>query len=188
MRDLEIRGAGSILGARQHGHMENVGYDMYMKLLRQAIAEKQGEKIEEITADCLIDIRMNSFIPKSYIESEELRMEIYKLIASIDSEEMKSDVIDELIDRFGDIPKEVLGLIDVALYRKKAMNFGITEIKETAETVIFYLKEISMEKIEPLVKTLKNRLLLNAGARPYFQVKKADSDGLSTIIEALNAI
>lgn len=188
MRDLEIRGAGSILGARQHGHMENVGYDMYMKLLKQAIAEKQGEKTEEITADCLIDIRMNSFIPKSYIESEELRMEVYKIIASIDSEEMKSDVIDELIDRFGDIPKEVLGLIDVALYRKKAIHFGITEIKETAETVIFYLKEISMEKIEPLVKTLKNRLLLNAGSKPYFQVKKSDSDGLSTIIEALSAI
>ena len=188
MRDLEIRGAGSILGARQHGHMENVGYDMYIKLLKQAVAEKQGEKTISETADCLIDIRMNSFIPPDYIESEELRMEVYKLIASVDSEEAKSDVIDELIDRFGEPTPEVLGLIDVALYRKKAMLFGVTEIKETADAVTFYVKEISMEKIEPLVKGLKNRLLLNAGAKPYLQVKKFGSDGLSTIIETFNTI
>lgn len=188
MRDLEIRGAGSILGAKQHGHMENVGYDMYMKLLQQTVKEKQGEKSKSETDDCLIDIRMNSFIPTDYIESEDLRMEVYKMISAIESEEDKSDVIDELIDRFGEPPTEVLGLINVALYRKKAIFLSISEIRETAENVLFYIKEISIEQLQPLISALKNRILINAGAKPYISVKKSGSSSLDTIMETLDLI
>jgi transcription-repair coupling factor (superfamily II helicase) len=187
MRDLEIRGAGSILGAHQHGHMENVGYDMYMKLLKQTVDEKQGIKSLNETEDCLMDLKMNAYIPAYYIEGFDTRMEIYKLIAAIESYEDKLDVTDELIDRFGDIPKEVAGLIDVAFLRKKAILFGITEIKELETNVIFYLKEINMEKISSLISVFGKRLLLNAGSKPYISLKKSENSALDTIKELLSA-
>ncbi len=186
MRDLEIRGAGSILGAHQHGHMENVGYDMYMKLLKQTVDEKQGLDSANETADCLMDLKMNAFIPADYIEGFDTRMEIYKLIAAIETFEDKLDVTDELIDRFGDIPSEVAGLIDVAFLRKKAILFGITEIKELDDSVLFYLREINMEKIAPLIAVFGKRLLLNAGSKPYISLKKCENSAINTIKELLS--
>ena len=186
MRDLEIRGAGSILGAHQHGHMENVGYDMYMKLLKQTVDEKQGIKALNETEDCLMDLKMNAYIPPDYIEGFDTRMEIYKRIAAIETYEDKLDVTDELIDRFGDLPKEVVGLIDVAFLRKKAILFGITEIKEIEGAILFYLKEINMEKISSLISVFGKRMLLNAGSKPYISLKKCENSAINTIKEFLN--
>ena len=128
MRDLEIRGAGNLLGSEQHGHMEAVGYDMYMKLLSEAVMEEKGEAPEKITKECLIDVRIDAFIPETYIESLPQRLAIYKRIADIRSDEDASDVIDDLIDRFGEPPASVEGLVKVALLRNSAADSGIYEI------------------------------------------------------------
>ena len=117
LRDLEIRGAGNILGSRQHGHMEAVGYDMYVKLLTEAIAERKGEPPKKKTEECLIDVAMEAHIPESYIGELSQRIDVYKKIAAIQSEEDTMDVVDELIDRFGEPPQSVYGLVEVARLR-----------------------------------------------------------------------
>ena len=168
MRDLELRGAGSVLGANQHGHMEDVGYDMYLKLLDSAVREERGEapSVAE-DKDCLIDIAVVSHIPESYIESLSLRLDAYKLIADIRSSEEASDVVDELLDRFGDIPESVMGLIDVALIRNRAASMGIYEIKQNETSLLLYMEDIKNPDILSLVSTHRGDALLSAGNKPY---------------------
>ena len=113
MRDLEIRGAGSILGGSQHGHMETVGYDMYMQMLNEAIAEVKGEKIKK-AANCTVDIQIEAYIPEEYIGDNTSRIEMYRKIAAVRDESDESELIDELIDRYGDPPKAIIGLIQVS--------------------------------------------------------------------------
>ena len=119
MKDLEIRGAGSVLGQSQSGHLASVGYDMYIKLLNEAILEQQG-KAPEITPECLIDIRIDAFIPEKYISNQAQRVDCYRKIAMIENDEDAYDVTDELIDRYGDVPRAVEGLIEVAKLRRIA--------------------------------------------------------------------
>ena len=138
MRDLEIRGAGSILGAHQHGHMEAVGYDLYLKLLSEAVSEQRGEPAPEAEEECLIDIRMEAHIPERYIENLAQRFDIYRRIAQIKGESDAEDVIDELVDRFGDPPAAVKGLIDVALLRGMAASLGIYEINDKNGAITLY--------------------------------------------------
>lgn len=104
MRDLEIRGAGNILGPEQHGHMDAVGYDMYCKLLKESVDEAQGIKIDDVQ-DVAIDINIDAYLPESYIRNHNQRIDIYKKIAAIETEDDKFEIEDELIDRFGDIPR-----------------------------------------------------------------------------------
>lgn len=132
LRDLEIRGSGSILGARQHGHMESIGYDLYLKYLTEAVKKRKGIREEE-KVETTIDLKIDSYIPKEYITDEELRLEIYKKISVIDSEEEYSDLIDELIDRFSDIPREVSNLMDIALLRSKASINQVLSIVQKKE-------------------------------------------------------
>lgn len=132
LRDLEIRGSGSILGARQHGHMESIGYDLYVKYLSDAVKKRKGIEEEE-KIETVMDLKMDSFIPKDYITDEELRLEIYKKISVIESEEDYSDLIDELIDRFSDVPREVSNLMDIALLRSKASFADVLSIVQKKE-------------------------------------------------------
>ena len=170
MRDLEIRGAGDILGAEQSGHLVTVGFDMYMKLLEDAVAEEKGE--HSIQRDCAIDIKIDAYIPDSYISDGETRIEIYKMISCIENENDCSDVIDELIDRFGEPPKQVLQLIDIAKLRFKCAIKGITEIKENAGRLLFFFAEhIPLERIPDLTSEFKGRLLFSAGTKPYFTLR-----------------
>lgn len=171
LRDLEIRGAGSILSGRQHGHMEAVGYEMYLKLLNEAIAEQKGEALPKSSEDCLVDIQIDAYIPESYIESLTQRIDCYRRIASIESEEDSSDVIDELIDRYGEPPKAVIGLINVALMRNTASSLGITEITQRGVNVLFFIKSPTVSQIQALMKAYKNRLLFNDAQKPYFAVR-----------------
>ena len=121
MRDLELRGAGNLLGADQSGHLDTVGYDLYMKLLNEAVALEKGEKtINDLENACVVDIPIEAHIPDDYIDSTKLRLDVYRSIADIRTEQDASDVTDELIDRFGDVPASVYGLIRVALLRSKA--------------------------------------------------------------------
>lgn len=171
MRDLEIRGAGNILGTRQHGHMEAVGYDMYLRLLSEAIAERKGEKPDNQSYECLIDLRLDAHIPEDYIEETSQRIDIYKKIAAIKTVEDKLDVTDELIDRFGEPPEAVLSLLEVALLRNTLASFGFEEINEKPQGVLLYPQKLNMEIASLLISKLKSRVMVNAGTRPYIVVK-----------------
>ena len=188
MRDLEIRGAGSILGGEQHGNMEAVGYDMYLKLLNDAMNEEKGIKVEE-TPECLVDLNISAHIPESYIESLPARLGIYRRIAEIKSNEDSEDVIDELCDRFGEPPSAVLGLINVALFRSKASQSGIYEIAQTANALILKVSEIKPELMAKLCDALKDRVTLHPTEPPYYSVKfknfQSPAAALSEIAEIL---
>ena len=189
MRDLEIRGAGNLLGSEQHGHMEAVGYDMYMKLLSEAVIEEKGEDIKINQKECLIDIRIDAHIPETYIESLPQRLSIYKRIADIKTEEDASDVIDELIDRFGEPPAGVEGLVKVALLRNTAASMGIYEIGQNNNSLLLYVEEIDMQKVALLVKGMRGRILVSRGPKPYITVKKASGQSpLDTLEEAFNLL
>ena len=171
MRDLELRGAGNIMGAQQHGHMESVGYDMYLKLLGEAISEERGETPKTDSLDCLIDISVDAHIPEDYVESLTLRLDVYRRIADIRSIEDSEDVKDELWDRFGRIPKSVLGLIDIALIRNKAHAMGVYEIRQNENAILLYVKEIKSPAVADLLIALNGKASLNAGTKPFLSVK-----------------
>lgn len=189
MRDLEIRGAGNILGGEQHGHMESVGYDMYVKLLSEAVSIMKGEAPKRpVDEGCLVDMQVEAHIPEDYIDSVNLRLEVYRKIAQIQDQEDALDVTDELIDRFGEPPEAVKGLVDIALLRNTASELGITEIKQQGEALLLYKSQLDMEQIGPLVKAMNGRVLLSAGSRPYLSVKlrgEAPLDALSGVLEIM---
>lgn len=170
LRDLEIRGAGSILGGSQHGHMEAVGYDMYLKLLSEAIAEEKGEKPEKVP-ECLVDIQIDAHIPEKYISSLNQRLDVYRKIMQVTKDEDKLDLIDELIDRYGDPPKSVIGLIDVSLLRNKAARLGITEISQKNAQMYFYTQYLDNSQITALMKSCKGQLTFNGSGKSYVSVK-----------------
>lgn len=170
LRDLEIRGAGSILGGRQHGHMEAVGYDMYLRLLSEAIAEEKGEMPEKVP-ECVVDIQIDAHIPEKYIESLNQRIDIYRKIMIVNEDADKSDLIDELIDRYGEPPKSVVGLIDVSLLRNKAAHLGITEITQRNGAMYFYTEYMNMNQINGLSAAYKGKLTFDSTAKSYVSVK-----------------
>lgn len=158
MRDLEIRGAGNLLGAEQHGHMDIIGYEMYCKLLNQAICEIKGEAVES-EFETLIDISVNAFITPTYIENEIQKLEMYKKISLIKNEEDFFDVQDELEDRFGTIPKVVQNLLNIALMKAYAHNLGINKISQRLNKISIIFNEqnsVNIEKLMDLIKTNKN--------------------------------
>lgn len=185
MRDLEIRGAGNILGAKQHGHMDTVGYEMYVKLLGDAIREEKGEAPQIEEAECLIDLHIIAHIPEKYIPSLSARLQIYRRIAEIRNVDDSQDVIDELIDRFGEPPKAILGLIDIALIRNKAKLLGITEINDKHKNIVLYFKDFSIEKIKPLMEKYKQRVLISAGEKPYVTIRAKSNDKPIEIIKEI---
>lgn len=175
MRDLEIRGAGNILGAQQHGHMEAVGYDLYLKMLARAVSEEKGEiSDKEPEQECLIDIQIQAHIPDDYIESVPQRLAAYRRIADIRNPDDADDVVDEFIDRYGDPPPCVEGLIRVALLRNTAISQGIYEIGQKGDCVLLYSENINMKKVSVLGKEMKGRILVGAGKKPYISVKSSE--------------
>mgnify|MGYP004504343083 FL=1 len=172
MRDLEIRGAGNLLGAEQSGHMIDVGYDMYMKLLSEAVLEARGIEVP-LRADCSADLAVAANIPDRYIPSQEQRMDIYRRIALIRSEEEADDLTDELIDRFGDPPPGVNALIHVALLRGEAGKAGVTDISQKQGYLKFTLRNFDMEKLSALYARpeYKGRLRVEAGSKPCVSLK-----------------
>jgi len=189
MRDLEIRGAGNILGGEQHGHMETVGYDMYIRLLNEAVGLMKGEgPTRPVDEGCLVDMQVQAHIPESYIESLNLRLDIYRRIAEVESQEDAMDVTDELIDRFGDPPEAVKGLIEIALLRGTASRLGVTEVKQQGEALLLYVAKLDMGQVGALVKLMQGRVLLSAGSRPYLSVKLAGRPPLEALSEVLGAM
>ncbi len=152
MRDLEIRGAGSVLGTHQHGHMNQVGYELYCKLLTDAVNQvKNNEEIRE-EAPVSIDINISAFIPESYIADSFTRIDIYKVISSIENEEDALSVTDELVDRFSDPPQSVVNLIDIVMIRNLAKELAISDIQQKGESVVMKLTPNSpMQKLADFV-------------------------------------
>ena len=187
MRDLEIRGAGNILGGEQHGHMEAVGYDLYLKLLGEAVSQEKGEAPPP--GECLVDLQIEAHIPEEYIENLNQRLEIYRRIADIRGDDDASDVLDELIDRFGEPPASVRGLIDVALLRNTAASLGVYEIKQQGQTLLLFVEHVDMKRISSMISALRSRVMLSAGSKPYISVREAKgASPLETLREALRAM
>ena len=190
MRDMEIRGAGNLLGAQQHGHMEAVGYDMYLKLLADAVSEEKGETAAH-SVECLVDLPISAHIPDEYISDNAQRLEIYRRIADIRTVEDSMDVFDELIDRFGEPPKAVQGLVDVALLRNMAAAIGVREIKQQQDSLLLYPDTLDMNVGGRLTAALPRRVMISAGNKPYYAVRidrTGGKDALDTLREALEAV
>ena len=172
LRDLEIRGAGNILGSEQSGHMEAVGYDMYCKLLNEAVSKLKGIELGE-EYETVVDMPFDAYIPATYIKSEHQKLDMYKKIACIESMEEYEDIQDELMDRFGDLPKAVKSLMEVALIRAEAKKRYITEISGDKNKILVKMyknAKVNVEKIPDLIKEMKGRLTFHAdAAQPYFE-------------------
>ena len=182
MRDLEIRGAGNLLGAEQHGHMDAVGYDMYCKLLKESVEEMQGVK-QQIKTVTSIDLNVDAHIPDKYISSQDQRIDIYKKIAAIDDVTDSYDVIDEIQDRFGDLPESVCNIIDIALIKAYASEIGIAEVAQKLTGIMFKFEpqKIDMKLIAAIISENSGSMLFSAGEKPYIMYKKIFNSGRETL-------
>ena len=193
MRDLEIRGAGNLLGAEQSGHMMSVGYDMYLKLLDEAVLEEKGQAVSE--PDCTADLNVTANIDKQYVQRGEERMDLYRRMAAIRTEEDADDLLDEIVDRYGEPPKGVINLVDIALLRANARKVGITDIRQKASEIQFTLHALNFDAIGALCadKDYKARVQFVASAKqPTLKLRLASGvDSLKqakVFIEKLTAL
>ena len=191
MRDLEIRGAGNLLGPEQSGYMMSVGYDMYLQLLEDAVLEEQGGK-KAVATECAADLTVNANIPDRYVPSAEQRMDLYRRIAAIRSQEDAADLIDELMDRYGDPPKSVYALLDVALLRSSAARAGISDISQRGDKLRFLIADFAVEAIAKVCAMPKYRQRLNlaAGEKPALTLtlrpKEPVLEAALTLVEDLS--
>ena len=185
MRDLEIRGAGNLLGPEQSGYLMSVGYDLYLKLLEEAVLEERGEE-KKIETECAADLTLNANIPERYVTSPEQRMDLYRRIAAIRTNDDASDLMDEMIDRYGEPPKPVLALLDVALLRAAAAKAGVSDITQKKDALRFTLAVFRPEALVQVcgLTKYKFRLTLSAGETPMLTLKlKPGADVLETALE-----
>ena len=165
MKDLELRGAGNVLGSDQHGHMEEVGYDLYVKMLAAAIRKRKGEAEEEEDFDTVIEIPVDAFIPDEYVRSEYLKLELYKRIYRVRTSEDVDAITMEMRDRFGELPKPVLRLLQVAEIKTEARKCSIVEVKYRDDEVFYHIKDgtaVRVEEIPKLLKKVKGMHLVTA--------------------------
>ena len=171
MRDLEIRGAGSLLGEIQHGHMEQVGYDTYCRLLDEVVKEIQGIEVKE-EQDIQIDIDVSSYIPDSFIDNNSQKIEIYQNIALCRTEEDIQNVIDEIIDRYGHMPSELENLIEIARIKNLCRVANVIKISQRKEKVVFYFDKAKFnpEIVDKLIKKYNTNIRFSTGIEPYVTV------------------
>ena len=178
-RDLQIRGAGSIFGEFQSGHMEQVGYDMYSRLLNEVIKEENGEKVEE-NIDITIDLNLSAYIPDNYIENSSQKIEIYQDIANCRNENDLSNIIDEIIDRYGEMPSEVNNLIEIARIKNMARTKNIIKIQSKPMGLVFTFSEFNSDNVDNLIKKYKNNIHFSAIGKPYITIKIKENEILET--------
>ena len=171
MRDLEIRGAGNVLGAEQSGHMLSVGYDLYLKLLEEAVAEAGGAPARPHT-ECSADLLVSASLPANYVPDSGQRVDLYRRIALIRNRDDYDDMVDEMLDRYGDPPQQAINLLDIALLRAKAGDCGISELTQRDGRLIitFQAKDITCAALLCSHPSFKGRMLLSAGAAPYLSL------------------
>ena len=186
MRDLEIRGAGNLLGPEQSGYLMSVGYDLYLKLLEEAVLEERGEE-RKIETECAADLTVNAHIPDRYVPSPEQRMDLYRRIAAIRTDEDASDLLDEMLDRYGEAPKSVLALLDVALLRAAAAGAGVSDISQKGSVLKLTLGVFRPEALVAVCGLAKyrQRLTLAAGEVPALSLKLRSGED---VLEAARAL
>ena len=190
MRDLEIRGAGNVLGPEQHGFMASVGYDMYCTILEETVNEAMGKPQKEEKAETLIDLEVNAFIPDSYIPTSNLRIEAYKQIAAIQDINDRYAVEGGFEDRYGEIPNETYALLDIQMLRTLAQEVGIREISHVDAGIIFKISSLSRElvdKISLLATKNRGKILFGAGDNPYILLREKNLKG-DKLIESVNNV
>ncbi len=185
MRDLEIRGAGNLLGAEQSGQMEAVGYDMFVKILEQAVLEEKGETPEE-RAECTIDLGVSAYIPEKYIKRPSGRIEMYKRISEIRSKSDADDVIDEMTDRYGEIPKETKNLILIASIKARCTDMGIVKVEyRPGKLAIYPSTAPTKEQSIAMAQRFPGRVLTSLGQKPCFNVKMQGNDSIEKVLEEI---
>ncbi|MGL5869233.1 TRCF domain-containing protein, partial [Clostridium chrysemydis] len=173
MRDLEIRGAGNMMGSSQHGHMATIGYDLYCRMLEDTIKLIKGEITKE-PVETTVDLKVDAYIPSDYILDENLKIEVYKKIAAIENITDYMEIKDELEDRYSDIPDTVYNLMDIAYIKSKAKSLNIEEIKETPKGIFFKFEEGDKDykkAYKIILEKYKNNFLLKFGKNPEIQFK-----------------
>jgi len=174
MRDMQIRGAGNLLGAEQHGHLETVGYDMYLRLLDETVTELKGEKPVARNLETTVEFQISAYIDARFISDEDQRIDMYRAIAAVDTEEAALDIRDELIDRYGEIPEETEELSEIAQIKNMAASLGFSSIKEKEDMVVFNFSDqypINMQAIGEIMGKWKGKLLFSAGKQPYLSLR-----------------
>ena len=188
MRDLEIRGAGNILGTAQHGHMMNIGYELYCKFVADAVRALQGELVNDSKEETLVEIPVGAYIPDRYIEDETLKLHMYKKIAEVETEANEEDVIEELIDRFGDIPKQVMNLIRISRIRKLAADEFVSKVCVENGRLVFYFGEKNRLRGPVLAAVSEKygmRIFFHGGVKPFMRLTAEKSRWLDEALELL---
>ena len=194
LRDLEIRGAGNILGPEQHGHMEAVGYEMYCKLLEEAVKEMQGEEIEKETEPIQLELKVSAYIPDEYISNQSQKIEVYQDIANIEDETQISEIVDELIDRYGEMPNEIYNLLEVARIKCYSRFVGINSIQQKEEKVVLKFDDatsLSSDVVQLLIDNYKGSIFFSATAIPYITLKlkaKVEKEVLKEVLKLLKIL
>lgn len=192
MRDLQIRGAGNLLGQSQSGHMEAVGYELYVKMLNQAIAVEKGETPPPDKSDTLIDITVDAYLPEKYIPDAEGRIEAYKRIAAIESPADAADVLEELQDRYGEPPASAKGLVDISLLRVLGAQLGIYEVTQRKDMLVIYSDSFQFSNYRNELRTLERAVQVDTSAKPFLSVRLAQNEEplhlLNKVVQLMAAI
>ncbi|MBE6639647.1 MAG: transcription-repair coupling factor [Ruminococcaceae bacterium] len=171
MRDMEIRGAGNLLGAEQHGQMDTIGYDLYMKLLNEAVLEEKGEW-KAPKPECAVDLNVNAYLPEDYVKNQNQRIDVYRKISLLENDEDMQDVYDEIMDRYGAPPDPVLNLLRISLIRSYAAEAGFHKVEYRSGGVLFFSDKPNLKAFSALAANYRGRILINLSNRPYAALRQ----------------